>query len=151
MRLVRAKEGDVSGISKCRRESILNVNWRSYSDYALKEFLEESTRERILEDVRSINVYCLKRWGKVIGTVSFYEDKIDGLYVHPKFSGRGYGSRLLNFAEKKIKKKYSSVLLFSSLNSENFYKKMGYSSGEIVVSFSENPLAFVEMKKVLVN
>lgn len=151
MRLVRAKEGDVSKISRCRRESILNVNWKSYSEFALKEFLEESRKERVLEDIRTINVYCLKKWGNVVGVVSFYEDKVDGLYVHPRYVGKGYGSRLLLFAEKKIKEKYNSVLLFSTLNSESFYKTKGYSSGEVVVSFSENPLLFVEMKKKLSN
>lgn len=150
MRFCRAKRGDVSEISKCRKESILNVNWKSYSDFALKEFLEESNEENVSEDIKSIDVYCLKRWGKIVGTVSFYENKIDGLYVNPKYTGRGYGKKMLRFVEKKMRKKYEYSTLFSTLNSEGFYKKNGYDSGEIVVSFSKNPLAFVEMKKKIV-
>ena len=147
MRLVRAKRGDVLEISDCRKESILNVNSDSYTEDAISEFIEDNKEEQILEDISSINVYCLKKRGKVVGTISFYENKIDGLYVRPGYSGKGYGRRLLRFAEKKILKKYDNILLYSTLNSESFYVRNGYHPGEVCISFSENPMAFVEMKK----
>ena len=150
MRVVSAKKGDVSEISNCRRNSIGNVNSNCYSSNAVKELIEDQTPEKILEEFNDCEIYCLKKKGKVIGSVSFCENKIDGLYVCSSSVGRGYGKKLLKFAEKKIKKKsYWEIYLYSTLNSEKFYLSQGYLSGEILVGLSKEPLSFVEMAKRL--
>lgn len=150
MRIISAKKGDVSEISFCRQKSINNVNSNCYSLGAIKELIEDQTPEKILEEFESCEIYCLKKRGKIIGSVSLCENKVDGLYVCPNQVGKGYGRKLLKFAEKKIKKKgYWETYLYSTLNSENFYLSQGYLSGDVLFGLSKEPLSFVEMAKRL--
>ncbi len=150
MRIISAKKGDVSEISFCRQESIDNVNSNCYSLEAIKELIDDQTPEKIFEELKACEIYCLKKRGKIIGSVSLSKNKVDGLYVCPGHVGKGYGRKLLKFAEKKIMKKgYWESYLYSTLNSENFYLSQGYHSGEVLVGLSEVPLSFVEMAKRL--
>ena len=105
MRVVSAKKGDIAEISICRIKSIEKVNSNCYSEGALKELMEDHTEDKILQEFDSCEIYCLKKKGRIVGTVSLEGNKIDGLYVCPQYVGRGYGRKLLNFIERRIKKK----------------------------------------------
>jgi GNAT superfamily N-acetyltransferase len=150
MRIISAKKREVSEISVCRRESIENVNSNCYSPAALKELIDDQIPEKVLEEFLSCEIYSLKKKGKIIGSVSFDKNKIDGLYICSNYVGRGYGQKLLKFAERKIKRKgYWEVFLYSTLNSEKFYLNQGYLPGEILIGLSKEPLPFIEMAKKL--
>lgn len=106
------------------------------------------SRERLEKDIESEELYVLTITNKIIGIVVLsevmdeeYKDVKwltsgeNHLYIHrlavdPKFSGLGYGQRLMDFAEDYARKhKYQSVRLDTfSKNKRNqkFYEKRGY-------------------------
>jgi GNAT superfamily N-acetyltransferase len=152
MRVVRAKECDVKDICVCYTKSLENVNKTCYGDKAIKFLVESFTEKEFSKMVEGGNVYCLKKSDHVAGFVFVNENKIDGLYVHPIFSGKGYGKKLIRFAEKKIKcAGYMYSRVYSTLNSENFYVSNGYSSFDIVVAEATELLQFILMKKKISN
>ncbi len=64
-----------------------------------------------------------------IGFVSLldFQPKISGLYVHPGFMNQGVGRKLLKQLElMAIERRIKTLVVMSSLESIDFYKKNGY-------------------------
>lgn len=60
-----------------------------------------------------------------VGLVSVNGSLIENLYVHPSHWGKGYGTALLNFAEKHCKTPHLWVLS-SNQRARRFYENRGY-------------------------
>jgi len=65
-----------------------------------------------------------------IGTVTIDGNEINRLFVLPQFHKNGYGSKMMDFAEKEIFSKYSKIQLHASLPGKKFYIERGYSAVE---------------------
>jgi len=143
MDVVKAKKGDAKEISNCRQKSLEKLG--------IKELLDNASFSAVTEDIESEDVFSLVEGDKILGTVSFGEGQISGLYVDPEFAGRGVGKILLRFIEKYAKsKKMKSIYVFSTLNARDFYLKNGYKPVKVAISCSTKvAVKFVKMIKVL--
>jgi len=148
MDIVRAKRGDCKEISKLRRRAIIGSKKSEYSSCLLKS----NSFEGIKEEFISSQVFSLVNNKKIIGNVSLVSNKIDGLYVHPKFFRRGIGRALLNYVELYvINKGINSLYLYSTKDSVGFYFKCGYKPINVAYSFNTiKPLVFIRMEKKLI-
>jgi len=117
----------IKSISKENMEELFIKNFGGWSDSVSSEQLK-----KILEEGY---VYVLEDEG-VKGFVTFFEEKdnknfyiINDLHVKKGFQRKGLGSKLLEFAENKIKDlngKRIKILVFENNPSNIFYKKKGY-------------------------
>ena len=62
----------------------------------------------------------------VVGTVSEKGNEMSRLFVLPDHQGKGYGKRLMDFAEQLIFQTHSSIELDSSFPAQEIYIKRGY-------------------------
>lgn len=62
---------------------------------------------------------------KPVGLVSILDREIGDLYILPEWQGRGYGSRLLEYALERVEKPYLTVLS-SNLRAIQLYGKYGF-------------------------
>ena len=86
-----------------------------------------------------------------MGTVTVKENEICRLFVLPQFQGKGYGGRLLDFAEKKAAENYGKIIIDASLPAKPIYLKRGYVFTEYHTIETDNGdfLCYDVMEKVL--
>ena len=114
------------------REQVLAV-WEK-SVLATHEFLDPKDFDAIKEivytiDFNSLSVYCLIMEERVAGFVGVADRKVEMLFLDPKFFGRGFGKRLMEYALIELKANKVDVNEQNS-NSVRFYKKLGFETCE---------------------
>lgn len=75
------------------------------------------------------NIYKAVKDGNILGFggVNMKYNVINCLYVSPEYTDNGVGSMIIEHIEQKAQKNgYSGLIVFSSLNAVDFYKKKGY-------------------------
>lgn len=97
----------------------------------------------------AVSLHCVRDSGRIAGFLGTSDEKIEMLFVHPEFHGRGIGKQLLHFAIQVLNKKLVDV------NEQNeqaiqFYKHCGF----VVTSRSEKdglgkpyPILHMELEK----
>lgn len=111
-----------------RKEAIRHNGAEYYSKEVLIQWINAMDHQYFSENT---GTKCLvaEKDGALIGFI-FYSNKgkISGLYISPSMNKQGVGSQLLSKAEENIFsiKENDSTYLNSSLNSQDFYSKMGY-------------------------
>jgi len=105
--------------------------WRqSHKDICSDEFVRAHTTERqkayIREQIGQGRAFYLLREGEPKGIVSVYGNLIENLYVAPQEQRKGYGTRLLQFAESICVGNPVLWILSSNRSAEMFYKARGY-------------------------
>jgi len=72
--------------------------------------------------------------------------KLDNLFVHPDYIGKGYGKILfLDFMERVSKEKATKVTLDSEPNAEEFYRKFGFEAvGQLATSIPGRYMPIME-------
>ncbi len=149
MQIVRAKEGDVKDISRCRRDFIRRFNSRDYSLENLDVLLVNSRINEIHKEIQDSDVFCMTKNGKVFGVVSLDGNQISGIYVDCDFLNQGYEQKLLEFIENYAKSKgYEKVYVYSTISDKKFYAHNGYSFEGIAVGVeSDSQALFFLMEK----
>lgn len=150
MQIAKARRGDVRGISICRKESIQTLR-KFYSKEGLNILLLNSFEDYVLEEIFLEEVYCLLKNGEVIANISLSGSQISGLYVKPKFTGQGYGQKLLEFVENLCKSRgIFEINVYATLNAKKFYMHNGFIIDGEAYSFPfQNPIKFISMRKNL--
>lgn len=98
-----------------------------YPKGAVEYFLAHHNEANIIKDIKENQVFlCFDLKRNVVGTVTIRENEICRLFVLPSRQGNGYGTELLDHAEKIISHQYSKIILSSSLPAKNIYQKRGY-------------------------
>ena len=62
----------------------------------------------------------------IVGTGSYSENHITGVYVLPDYQGQGCGTYIMDCLENKIAKQYDTVTLEASLPAVFMYEHRGY-------------------------
>lgn len=83
-------------------------------------------RENIAIDIENNRTYILADNNKIIGTGSFLENHISRVFILPEYQNQGYGSKIMDFLESKIRLNYTYTVLESSIPSKEFYKNRNY-------------------------
>ena len=111
---------------------MLNV-WEQ-SVLATHEFLTPSDFSEIKEAVQTINfydfqVYCLTDDELVIGFIGVGDEKIEMLFLDPKYFRRGLGKVLVNFAVNELFANRVDVNV-QNVKAVSFYRKFGFETYE---------------------
>ncbi len=80
-------------------------------------------------DFNALQVYCLFEESKLVGFVGVADEKVEMLFLHPDYIGRGYGRDLMDFAVRELSADKVDVNE-QNTNAVNFYKKYGFQTYE---------------------
>ena len=135
MKIRKAKKSDLKKISEIFRieysKNPYNEKWGSKALTKTKEYYKNNF------------IYVIESEKEIIGFVIFstylwYDNKrglIDEIVVSAGYRGKGYGKKLLKFAENFLKKKGIRTLNLFSLKKSSafrFYKKQGFKEEDFV-------------------
>lgn len=121
-----AEMKDLENVLQITRNTISEIYSHYYAEGVVDFFLWHHRRENILADIENGIVWLLEQEEKPVGTVTIRKNAVNRLFVLPKYQSRGYGSRLMDFAEDKIAVNYDHVHIDSSLAAKEMYLKRGY-------------------------
>lgn len=150
MSIKQAVLSDISIVKTISEITITEIYPHYYPKGTVNFFLHYHNEENILKDIEMNRVYlCLDQSQRVIGTVTIKENEICRLFVLPAYQGRGYGTEMLNFAEKTIFNKYAKIVLDASFPAKKIYLKRGYKdiNFNILASSDNDFLCYDVMEK----
>lgn len=131
MSIKQAYKDDLQVVKYITIETINQIYPHYYPKGAVEFFVEHHNDTNILSDIEAGKVFlCVNEEGQPVGTVSIKENDICRLFVLPEYQGKGYGRKLLDFAENEITKKYEEIMLDASLPAKRIYLKRGYREKE---------------------
>ena len=130
------KESDI--ITELVRETIKAVYPKYYPAGAVEFFLAHHKPEKIASDIEAGKVYVIEQDGIIAGTVTVDGNDIARLFVEPTKQGKGYGGKLLDFAENMIFGYSEKIRLDSSLPAKSIYIKRGYREKEYCKILTDN-------------
>lgn len=155
MREMEIKKADLSELRIIKDISHRTIN-AIYPHYypmgAVDFFLAHHSEEHIRQDIEDGNAFLLfDDNGSAAGTVTVNGCEINRLFVLPEFQGKGFGSRLIAFAEGRISESYSEAELSASFPAKEIYLKKGYKAVSFHKILTENGdyLCYDYMKKEL--
>ena len=125
-------------ITELVRETIKAVYPKYYPAGAVGFFLAHHKPEKIASDIEAGKVYVILRDGVIVGTVTIGGNGIERLFVEPSKQGKGYGGKLLDFAENMIFGYSEKIRLDSSLPAKSIYIKRGYREKEYCKILTDN-------------
>ena len=106
--------------------TIKTVYPKYYPEEVTDFFCQHHSREHILEGIASGNMGVLIDRDIIIGTGCYDGNHITGVYVLPDYQKQGFGSKIMDFLEMEISKKYDTVFLDASLSAIFLYEHRGY-------------------------
>ena len=144
-----AEMKDLESVLQITRDTISEIYSHYYAEGVVDFFLQHHSREYVLADIENGIVWLLEEDGCLIGTVTIKENAINRLFVLPGYQSRGYGSKLMDFAEAKIAEKFSCIHIDSSLAAKEMYLKRGYKEKKTCRIQADNGdiLVYDEMEK----
>lgn len=139
MGIRKAVLSDLNIIKKISETTITEIYPHYYPKGAVEYFLAHHNEANILNDIKMSRIFlCLDTEQNIVGTVTIKGNEICRLFVLPCYQGKGYGTRLIEHAEKIISWKYSKIVLDASLPAKKMYLKRGYTDVEFNVIATEN-------------
>ena len=131
MSIRQAVLSDVSIIKKISEMTITEIYPHYYPKGAVDFVLTLHDEGTILSDIKQNRVFlCFDIMQNAVGTVTIKENEICRLFVLPLYQRKGYGAELLDYAEEKISREYSQIVLAASLPAKKIYLKRGYKDME---------------------
>ena len=103
--------------------------------YSRKELLawrnnrDKADGSNILKSMKVETFWVAIERDVVIGFASFIVDELIGLYVHPKYQGKGVGRALVqHFCNEATNQGINKVITTASLYAEGFYLRLGFTA-----------------------
>ena len=125
---------DLNTVKNISELTISEIYPHYYPKGAVDFFLEHHSEENILDYIKKNRVFhCLDTSQNVIGTVTVKGNEICRLFVLPDYQGKGFGTEMLDFAERIISEQYSRVVLDASLPAKQIYLKRGYRDVKFII------------------
>ena len=138
MEIIKAQKDDLEIVREITRTTIKTIYPRYYPAGAVQFFLEHHSDEHILADISDSKVFLLCVDDEPVGTVTISDNNINRLFVLPKSQHKGFGKKLLNYAENKILELYKFVQIDASFPAKQIYLKRGYKEIEYNIIETEN-------------
>lgn len=113
-----------------------------YNKKIVEFFLKLHNKENILIDINNNRTYILVDNNKLIETGSFLENHISRVFILTEYQNQGYGSKIMDFLENKIKLNYDYSVLESSIPSKESYKNRNYEKLDKKSMLIDNNLDF---------
>ena len=110
---------------------IHSISWKeSHKSFCSEEFVQAHSKERqkqyIQDEMKNGKQFFMLVDGGAKGIVSIKDNLIENLYVLPTEQHKGYGTKLLRYAELLCKDNPKLWILSNNDNARRFYKKEGY-------------------------
>lgn len=128
--IIRAFETHAGIVKRIAQNTIESVYPKYYPCGAVDFFKNHHNDSNIEEDIKAGFVYVLQIEDEYVGTVTIKKNEICRLFVLPDYQHKGYGRKLLDFAEEIVKKEYASIVVAASLPAKKIYKLRGYKEVE---------------------
>lgn len=127
MSIRKAVLSDLKTVKSISEITISEIYSHYYPKGAVEFFLEHHSENNILNDIKQNRVFlCSNAEENIVGTVTIRVNEICRLFVLPAYQGNGYGTEMLDYAEKIISHQYSEIVLDASLPAKSIYQKRGY-------------------------
>lgn len=128
LKIRKAVGDDAPAIHRVFTDSIFGIGEDYYTQPQKQAWAEaviaDSWSTRILE----LHFYVVESEAQVAGFISWFEGEIVHVYVSDKFSGKGIGHRMMDYA--LIQMQGRNITLTSSLNALKFYERYGFVAEE---------------------
>lgn len=138
MNIAKADLADTETVKTITAQTINSVYPKYYPKGAVEFFLSHHNEYNIKSDIEKGYVYILYNDNKAVGTVTIRGNEILRLFVLPEHQGKGFGGRLIDFAEEKIAENHSKIIIDASLPAKPIYLKRGYTATEYHTIKTEN-------------
>ena len=103
------------------------VNYVDYPKSVLEKARLDNTSAKIVRKSKEMDVYVAAIGEKIIGTATLNANKVEAVYVNPRYHGQGVGKKLMEKMESIARKKgFSEIILYSSITATGFYQRIGY-------------------------
>ena len=147
-----AKDTDLNTVLQITKDTISEIYPKYYAKGVVDFFLKHHKQDNVLEDIKNGRVWLLEDEGEFAGTVTIKENAVNRLFVLPEFQLHGFGSQLMDFAERKIAEDYSRIHIDSSLAAKDMYLKRGYKETRTCRIKADNGdiLVYDEMEKPVI-
>lgn len=123
----KAEPTDLHTVHSIVIKTVSAIYPRYYPTGAVRFFLDHHNAEAIARDIAEEMVFvCYTPDNIAAGTITLRENEIKRLFVLPEFQGKGFGTTLLTFAERRLFKSFDKIILDSSLPAKGIYIKNGY-------------------------
>ncbi len=140
-------QSDVTELSELMRKTVMKSNSKDYSKKAVQRLCDEYVPERLLKDVRRIDIFVVSEKSKLLGTISLVGNRISRMFVLPEFQGKEIGSRLIKYVEQFAKKNgITNLRVRSSLTAYGFYQKLGYQKTRRASNKFVGPIIWMKKK-----
>lgn len=149
--ILKAAEKDLDMVVKITHITISVIYSHYYAIGVVDFFLKHHSRQNILTDIQNGIVWLLEQDNSLVGTVTVKENAVNRLFVLPEYQSRGFGSQLMDFAEKKIAESFDRIHIDSSLAAKEMYLKRGYKEKQTCKMIADNGdiLVYDEMEKMI--
>ncbi len=115
----------VTSVDLPRMVEVWEASARATHDFVSKADMEEF-KPLVLKELPDLDIAAVRGdRGEVIGFVGMSKDKLDALFIHPDYRGKGIGKALVAYA---IEKKGATTVEVNEQNHQavGFYQKMGF-------------------------
>jgi putative acetyltransferase len=126
-----ANPRDAEAIYNVHRRSVSALCGTAYSESQLAVWSELRTARDYGRSIEKAHVLVAESPWEVIGfaVLGCKSGELHALYVHPEWTGRGVGGRLLTAVEARaLELGHSVVTLNATLNAVTFYEAQGYTA-----------------------
>ncbi len=144
--ILKAAEKDLDMVVNITHTTISGIYSRYYAMGVVDFFLKHHNRQNIENGI----VWMLEADNCLVGTVTVKENAVNRLFVLPEYQSRGFGSQLMDFAEKKIAESFDRIYIDSSLAAKEMYLKRGYKEKQTckIIANNGDILVYDEMEKM---
>ncbi len=142
------KEEDALEVSDLVRKTLSEENSKFYPNSVIEHMCNEFSPKFVVGLSKEREFFVAIEKPKIIGTITFIKDYIGTVFVNPDYHCKSIGTRLMETIENLAKeRKIENLKLNSTINTVDFYEKLGYEKGE--QSQSEEYGITYEMRKAL--
>ena len=126
-----AKTDEIETIIDLQSLSISNLGYKEYNEQQLNAIIKSQKQVRLMQNDEIIYV-AESSEGSILGFGAFIQTNLNtgeiaGIYIDPKYLGKGIGTQIIKKIEDKaLQKGILQLNVNSSLNSINFYHRKGY-------------------------
>lgn len=128
MKIVKATLQDAKALAAICSKAILEIYPRWYPQGAVSFFLDFHSEENIAKDIQAGKVFICIEDETAVATITVSGNELHRLFVLPQRRGRGYGTALLDFAERLVFEEHAAAKLESSMPAYALYLKRGYAA-----------------------
>ena len=127
MLIRRFKLGDETKISYLIKCTVYLVNSVDYPASIIEKARLDNTPSKIIKKSRENIVYVAVKDKKIMGTATLAGNKVEAVYVHPRYHSLGVGKKLMEKLEEQARSKgYTKLILYASITAVGFYEKLKY-------------------------